>query len=1138
MSGLLRLTLLGTFQATVNQEPVTGFAYDKVRALLAYLAVESDYPHRRDALTGLFWPEQSDTAARLSLNQAIYTLRKSLGDKQGNKVPFILTDRTSVQLNPAAAVWLDAREFEKRVTAGSKLETADVQQLQKAIFLYRGDFLRGLSLDDSPAFDDWLALTRERLHRLALEALDYLAQYETRRGQWDQALTYARRQVELEPWREEAHRQIMLLLARTGDYNGALTQYDTCRAVLAEELAIEPMPETASLYRRIVAVRGGDHRHNLPPTTELIGREADLQHLKQLLAHPDKRLISLVGPGGIGKTRLAIEAARQNQYLFLEGVAFVSLAALSEPGQMVPAIASAANFPLRSEARRTPAQQLLDYLQRKEMLLVLDNLEHLLDGVALLADILATAPDVKLLVTSRHQLQLQAEQLFSVVGLDYPKWATQTGFAAEPVEAMASGEAVTYPAGQLFLKAAQRRQPDFALMDSDEQDSVASICQMVEGMPLALELAAAWVDRLSLTEIAAEIRHSLDFLESERRDAPERHHSIRAAFDTSWNLLDDREQAVFAGLSVFRGGFTREAAQAIAGASLRSLSRLVSQSLLQFDRQHGRYQIHELLRQYGAEKLARDIERETATSTTSVQAVRDRHSVYYCAFLHEHTEHWHTAHQLETLAAVTREADNVQVAWRWALAQGEWQRLVQALDSWGWFHDWQGRFADGESFCQAIVEKVERQLGETAVSAHCLRLWAKTLAWLGRFRPGPSAALGVLQQSLTLLERPELARQDTRQEKAFVLASEAWKVSDPDLERLLIEQSLALCRELGNQRGIAQGLSALSHVDWRTGNHDSGLTRAQAALTIHQEQGDRRGQAICMAMLARIHKTLGQLEEAERLEREALSLIQQIGDRSRLVHRHAALAHTLLWQGKFAEAQQLAGESLAICQDLGHRAAKGWAQYCLSEALMHSGQYQPARRQAASGLLVVKAVGSRDDEAALYGVLGQLALVESSYAEAQAAFAKSGEIFRENQYRPFDFSPAGLGYTACRLGQLQEAHQHLVEALASALAVKTYGPTLFALPGVALLLALTGSAARAVEIWALARCHSFVANSRWFEAVAGRELKAVAASLPPEIAEAALERGRTLDLWQTAAALLAELEAMSAPEQDLTAHEY
>jgi tetratricopeptide (TPR) repeat protein len=380
---------------------------------------------------------------------------------------------------------------------------------------------------------------------------------------------------------------------------------------------------------------------------------------------------------------------------------------------------------------------------------------------------------------------------------------------------------------------------------------------------------------------------------------------------------------------------------------------------------------------------------------------------------------------------------------------------------------------------------------------------------------------------MALLERLELAGQDTRQEKAFVLKQEAFHSVYQDLPqaRQRIEQSLVLYQELGNPWGIAWALEGLSSLDALSGKHDAALDKVQAALAIRQEQGDRQSQAVCMTILGQIHKTLGHLEEAERLEREVLSLSQQIGDRSSLVVYHANLAYTLLWQGRFAEAQQLAEESLAICRELGHRGDEGWVQYCLCETLMHSGQYQSARRQAAGGLLTVKAIDDRNHEAALYGVLGQLALVASSYAEAQAAFAKNAEIYGEINYRLIDISLAGLGYTTCRLGQPQEARQHLTEALVSALALKTYGPTLLALPGVALLLAATGKGAHAIEIWALAKCHPFVANSKWFEDVAGRELDDLAATLPAEAAEAAWERGQRLELWQTAEALLAELEA-------------
>jgi hypothetical protein len=221
--------------------------------------------------------------------------------------------------------------------------------------------------------------------------------------------------------------------------------------------------------------------------------------------------------------------------------------------------------------------------------------------------------------------------------------------------------------------------------------------------------------------------------------------------------LRDEEQHIFSHLSVFRGGFTRPAARQVCGPELsqpalrRILAALVGKSFLRYDPTPDRYDLHELLRQFGVEKLAQALEVE--------RIVRDRHSAYFCALLHRHTENWHTAQQLETLAAVTREADNMQPAWRWALAQGEWQRLVQAIDSWGWYHNWQGRYADGEAFCQAIIQKAETQANvETAVSPDCLRLWAKALAWHGFFTVDQSVALRELQQSLALLERSELAK--------------------------------------------------------------------------------------------------------------------------------------------------------------------------------------------------------------------------------------------------------------------------------------------------------------------------------------------------------------------------------------------
>jgi tetratricopeptide (TPR) repeat protein len=604
-------------------------------------------------------------------------------------------------------------------------------------------------------------------------------------------------------------------------------------------------------------------------------------------------------------------------------------------------------------------------------------------------------------------------------------------------------------------------------------------------------------------------------------------------------LLAD-EQHIFSRLSVFRGGFTRQAAWQVCAPGIsqpalrRILAGLIGKSLLRYDLPSDRYDLHELLRQFGAEKLAQASGVETATSTSSAQAVRDRHSAYYCAFLHRHAENWHTARQLETLAAVTRESDNVQQAWRWALAQGEWQRLVQAIDSLAWYYEWKGHFANGETFCQAIIQKAETQaIVETTVSPDCLRLWAKALAWQGFFTVDLSIALCELQQSLALLERPELAKQDTRWEKAFALNAQAYLLQGLDWQaaRQLFEQCLSLYQELDDQWGTAEALRGLSVLDWRTANYASALERVQATLVIQQDLGDWRAQAELPNMLGLIHKSLGHLDEAERLHREALSLSRRIDDQAELVIRKANLAHTLLWQGKFEEAHQLARESLAICQELGHyRIRGGWVCSVLCETLIHCGQYHQARQQVVPALSFLQEVSEALHKGSLYSVLGQLALVASSFAEAQAAFGESAGIFRETWQQLIAIPLTGLGYAACRLDQLPQARQHLAEAMSSALAIKAFIPGVFALTGAALLLATTGDQARAVEIWALAKYHPLVTHSKWFEDVAGRELDDLAATLPTEVAEAAQARGRALDLWQTAAELLAELEAANAIE--------
>jgi predicted ATPase len=423
---------------------------------------------------------------------------------------------------------------------------------------------------------------------------------------------------------------------------------------------------------------------------------------------------------------------------------------------------------------------------------VLDNFEHLRDGVDLLDELGQTAPAVKLLVTSRERLNLQAEYLLHIGGLTLP----QTNAAGEEDSSV---DLSSYSAIQLFCQGARQVQPDFTLTDDNRAD-VLAICRLVQGMPLGIVLATTWLMLLKPSEIVAELGRDLDFLSTEMTDMPERQRSLRAAFNHSWRMLNQHERTVFAQLSIFGGGFRRDAAQAVCGALLPDLQALVNKSLL-YRTPTGRYEVHELLRQFAAEHLGL-IEED-------YHRAHDRHSAYFCALLHEYSEAWYIARQREALAALMQEADNIRQAWHWALVQEEWSRLLPAMDTWQWYHQWRLRIIEFDDVCRTIVTRTENQ---TAVSPDGLRLRAKALTWLGWSAPDQSKALHLLQQAMNLLERLEKTGQDSRFEKALALSNRAIRLTGTDNQQAVqqdYEQCLALFEALDQQWGIAQSLQ-----DW------------------------------------------------------------------------------------------------------------------------------------------------------------------------------------------------------------------------------------------------------------------------------------------------------------------------------------
>jgi len=482
---------------------------------------------------------------------------------------------------------------------------------------------------------------------------------------------------------------------------------------------------------------------------------------------------------------------------------------------------------------------LLDYLRQKSLLLIMDNYEHLLDGVDLVVEILKTAPGVKILATSRARLNVGGEHRFQVSGMAFPKLTPSV-----------PADAAQYSAVNLFLQGARRALPGFELNDENLSD-VVQVCRLVEGMPLGVRLAAAWVAMLSPEEIATEVGQNLDFLATDLRDVPERQRSIRATFDHSWNLLTEREREVFQALSVFRGGFTREAAQWVTAASLRELMALVYKTLLQRTpapsteyipsrawpeqsrrveglRTGGRYEVHELLRQYAAEKLD--------ASPTMSEAANDRHSAFYAAALQQWGVDLKGFRQQAALAEMYAEIENARAAWSWAVERGQVERLDQAIDGLCRFYSRRRRYLEGKTACRIAAEK----LAATA-SGDGLQVLAKILTWQSVFSEHTEASQ-LLRQCLALLQRPELADQDTRQEKAFILQRMGDMAigSDREEAKQLYEQSLALYQALGDRWGTASALAASGWLACQLSAYREARQRGEESLALRRALGDQR----------------------------------------------------------------------------------------------------------------------------------------------------------------------------------------------------------------------------------------------------------------------------------------------------------
>ena len=1092
---MLTVHLLGQFKLDLNGE-LLALPSRPAQSLLAWLILHPGIAHRREQIAGIFWPDATEENAQNNLRHALWRLRRAIPE------PFVQTDKITIRWVAESDWRLDVADLTASPAAAT---TAD--DLIPALHACGGELLPGF-------YDEWVIRERERLAALYADRIARLLELLLAEERWRETSDWAEQWIAQGSTPEPAYRALMTAHASQGNTAAALAAYQRCVEALERELDAPPSAETeqlhAAIHNSLFTIHHSSFssplhpplRSNLPAaTTPLIGRDTELTHLAALLADSAHRLVTILGPGGMGKSRLALAAAHAALDRFPDGVFLVELTPLTSASELARAIGDALRYPFQNDPR-PPRQQLTDYLRRRKLLLLLDNFEHLLDGAGLLIALLEAAPDLRLLVTSRERLRLHAETIFRLEGLAYP--ANGTDGAGEN----------SYGALDLFVTSARRMRHDY-IPDNAEWSAVCRVCRLLGGMPLGIVLAAAWIEVLSPQEIAEEIGRTLHFLATELLDLPPRHRQIRSILEYSWRQLRLDEQEALMKLSVFVGSISREAALSVAGASLSALNRLLDLTLI-VRAAPGRYSLHEVVRQMASEKLS-----ESSLETDTRSAL----CVYFSELLHQQTETLVGPQVLRAIKTIETDWPNIRPALGTICDSQDVERLRALLPSLARFLDRPGWWQEGAATFAEIAQSLQEQENVLA-----RKLNAHLLAWQGVFMRSagvPDRGEAFLQESLAILQGLEKEKEVVDAERAFALLHLHTPLVVGQERRAgknNYEESLRLFRSLGDRRGEAVALQFLSYMTALADSLPSAQHLAEESLALYEQLNDPAGRAKMLTQLSLVHDYQAHTEEALKLALQAREIAKECGVLDTADDNRLAVA--MLHAGRFQEAMQISLASIQAIERIGIETEMlAWRYNTVGRINLHLGEYQAARQQAERANQLFVALRRRQHPFFLR-TIGLAFLADGNYPEGaeRLAFNLSwqGEVDDTNQL-PIASAHVDQCYLDRRMGRPAEMRRHMRTALEIAQRHSTYLVTLRLLP-LAALVALDHNHRRlAYDLTALANRYPYIKDSRWYAALALDELNQRLAALPAAERSAAEARGERLELPQLTDELLALL---------------